>query len=206
MARYFLYAGIVLLSVCTLHRLVARENNLLAKGRIGYFYLTSELMHRQYRHGGADYEIELQSRFYNDLAFWFNINIFRRDSKEIGFCDPLSLHVYPVSGGFIYPLTPDALISPYLGIGASYSFIAVTGSDGKKKELHHQQWGCVGKSGLLVYCSDSAYFDLFADYYYTRASAQGAAPKGASPQGVTPNSFEPRVGGLRIGLGFGINY
>ncbi len=58
-------------------------------------------MHRQYRHGGADYEIELQSRFYDDLAVWFNINIFRRDSKELGFCDPLSLHVYPVSGGFI---------------------------------------------------------------------------------------------------------
>lgn len=189
---YVFIKNICILSVfVAIMSVAARENNLVAKGRLGYFYLTSELLQKNYRHGGADYEIELQSRLHENVAAWLNVNIFRRDGKDIGFCDPLTLHVYPVSAGLIYPLTPDSVVSPYLGIGASYSFITVIQEANKKQEFHHQKWGCVGKSGLFVYCSEAAYVDLFADYYYTQPSKEGVSSS---------------IGGLRIGLGFGFNY
>jgi hypothetical protein len=172
--------------------LAARENNVTAKFRTGYFLLTSDLMQKEFRHGGADFEGEFSARFYEDLNFWVNFNIFRRDGKTLGYCNPASLHVYPLSAGFIYAIAPDSPVFPYVGIGGSFSFIKIEGENPTLKHyLDEGVWGVVGKSGLAIALSEHYFIDLFADYYYTRPCHTKTASQ---------------VGGIRVGVGIGCNF
>lgn len=179
----------------------ARENNLTAKIRAGYFHLTSDLTQKLYRHGGADFEVEFGARFHEDLSVWVNFNVFRRDGKTVGFCDPASLHVYPLSTGLLYNFAADSIVSPYLGIGVSYSFIKIHGEPPTVRNyLEQGTWGAVGKGGLLLAVTENLFLDLFTDYYYTKPSVEWI------PGQTPPIPFANNVGGIRLGLGIGCNF
>lgn len=165
--------------------------NLSTELRVGYFYPSSHVVRDIYRRGGVEPEIELSARFCQNWLLWANGNMFLRRGSSIGGGNRTWLHVFPLSLGVKYELPMTDCSAFQLGIGASYTTIDIH-DDIANDDNHFWRnlWGVVGKSSFVYYFNETFYSDLFLDYYYTRTS-----------------HHQPlNMGGLRTGLGVGINF
>lgn len=170
------------------------DSLVLLQMRAGYFYPASPVMRGIYHHGGAELEVEAGLYVYRNLNAWVNFNYFHRHGRSFGLCSNTTLNMYPLSFGLKYDIPVTDWCALYLGAGASCSFI---GMHEKSPFAFHRsrqsntRWGAVGKSGLLFQLTDHLFMDVFADGYYTRAHLIGNIHN---------------VGGLRTGVGLGVNF
>lgn len=166
--------------------------------RAGYFVPSSSVMRDIYHHGGPEAEWEGAAHLNDDVDVWLNFNYFERNGHSLGLGDKTSIRLFPLSIGIKHNFCLTDQITFYLGIGASYTWLRTHDhSDFVQRHTRRQGWGGVGKSGFIYNLADNLFLDLFFDYYYTSIS-------GVHHSGVEATSRD--VGGLRTGLGLGINF
>ncbi|MCL4361799.1 hypothetical protein M1446_05590 [Candidatus Dependentiae bacterium] len=157
--------------------------------RVGNFFPASNYMRDNYKHGGVEFEAEGGFGLSNNSTIWININ--SSHHKSLGFFDPSTINIYPLSAGVKYFIPISKYTNFYLGIGPSLSFIKIHDNSIFMTDLHKTAWGAVGKSGFLWFLSKHFFIDFYADFYYTRVFLGG-------------NSRN--IGGWRVGIGLGINF
>lgn len=160
--------------------------------RGGYFYPISDKFRKIYKSGGPEVEVEVSRGFCGNWMGWGNVNYFQRDGRSIGLSEKTRIRMVPLSLGLKYQFLPCAFISPYLGIGATYTFIDVKNhSNFVKKHVNRGGFGFVVKSGSYFYLSECFLLDLFIDYYYQKRE-------------LYRNNAD--LSGLRMGLGLGYRF
>lgn len=166
-------------------------DNVLLQARGGLFYPGSSLLRDVYAHVGGDFEVEGSVRLYDGLLFWSNFNFFRKRGT-LEDCTPTTVHLYPLSFGLKVRSFFSDHCALYVGAGASASFIRINNKyPYLSSHRSETEWGWVIKSGLLFFLWDNVFADLFLDGYYTETP-------------FTKNFHNS--GGLRAGLGIGINF
>jgi len=164
-----------------------------AEVRAGYFYPTSKTFRNIYENGGAEVEGEVAYSFNVNWMIWGNVNYFQRRGRSIGFQDKTTIYMVPISLGFKYRFQFNRPLLPYLGGGATYTFLNIKNhSDFVKRNVTKSGFGFVVKAGIYIYLPRNFYLDPFIDYYYQRVNFHAKR--------------NVDVGGLRIGSGFGYRF
>lgn len=166
--------------------------NFTTEVRVGYFYPSNNLIREIYKAGNFEFEAEGSYRIYKNISLWLNASIFVANGHSVGLHNQTNLQLYPLSAGLKYTFSPDKKISPYIGLGANYTFATVHDKTPfTQGSIHKKGGGIVAKSGMFLKISECSYLDLFTDYSYTNiASAIGSI----------------NLGGFRGGIGLGICY
>lgn len=166
------------------------------QARGGYYYSDSSVLRKIYHNGGGEFEVEGSKYVYDNLSIWLNFNYFPRHGHSLGFHNGTTVKVFPISLGLKYAFRIMHCTYFYLGIGGSYTWVQTNDhSRFVKQDLTGRGWGVVGKSGIFFTLGSGWFLDLFADYYYCKASVHHLS-------GLQRHS--PNVGGVRSGLGLGI--
>jgi opacity protein-like surface antigen len=168
------------------------------EARGGYFLPAAKAIRDVYKSGGMEPEIEASARIYKDLRAWTNFNAFLRTGHSEGLNSFTSIQIYPLSLGLKYNIKLFNSFNMYLGVGPNFTWVKIHDHSPYVKEyVYKTAWGVVGKSGFIYQFVRNAFFDLFADYSYSKIGA-------VSKEGVESDSLN--VGGLRAGLGLGISF
>lgn len=187
-----LIAFLILISFGTL-----QANDWTVELRGGYFYPTSQLLRKIYHRGGAEGELELSRNFcphcYPNWQIWGNVNYFARKGRSCGLHNKTRIHIVPISAGLKYVFIPHCRLRPYLGMGASYSFMHVRNkTNDVKRHSNKQGFGFVVKAGIYYDLPYNFIIDLFFDYYYQRVHFHSSGTR--------------NLGGLRTGIGLGYQF
>lgn len=141
-------------------------SDLVAEVRAGYFYPNSKKFRDIYKHGGAEGELEVSGTYMGDWKWFGNANYFYKKGHSLGFYDKTTIRMIPVSLGLKYQFCFFRGISPYLGLGISYTFTKINNhSDYVKRHVNKNGFGFVVKSGVTFDLSCNFILDLFVDYY-----------------------------------------
>lgn len=161
--------------------------------RGGYFYPTSKDFREIYPRGGLEGEIEVSKIFRENWIAWGNVNYFEKDGRSIGFHNKTTIRMLPLSLGLKYQFHFCRSISPYLGLGLTYTLSNIQNhSEFVKKNVIKGAFGFVVKSGTFINLSENFLLDLFFDYYYQKIHFY--------------QSHHVDLGGFRMGLGLGYRF
>lgn len=164
-----------------------------AELRVGDFCPTSKKIRRIYNDHHLDLEVEASLKYCQNSALWANVNYVRQNGHSIGLKNETTLKLYPVSVGYktFYGLGSSFLA--YFGLGVSYTQVKIRDrpSEQIKGKIEKKAWGTVAKGGAIYYICSNIFADLFCDYYYTE---------------VELNDHKNNIGGIRAGLGLGVNF
>lgn len=166
-----------------------------AEGRVGYYYPHSHLVRKIYS-GGIEGELQGLGTFYNNWQAWVNVGYFSRRGRSLGLNDRTDIRLLPVSLGMNYTFLPCSCISPYFGLGVSYTTLTIDNhADINKNHLSKAATGLVLKSGIYADLPCNFFLDLYVDYYYQEVHLH--------------SKYERRhidIGGLIAGLGLGYHF
>lgn len=162
------------------------------EARVGGFFPASQLLRKIYGDSGIEYEAEGSLRLYDCFNLWLNVSSFEKNGRTPLLNQKTTLHLLPVSLGIKsnFPINQEFIF--YLGGGITHTSIHTHNkSPFVKRHIHKYAWGGVLKSGFIYSITTHFFADLFLDYYYTKVRARNG---------------RHNLGGVRTGIGFGLNY
>jgi outer membrane protein len=107
-------------------------------------------------------ELALGYFFTDNIAVEGSVGYGRTKIKSSGLTESKTIGIVPVSALVQYHFIPEAVVSPYVGVGYSYQFITGSPSEVKVKN----GGGFVGQVGLDVPYNDTMGFNIDAKYTY----------------------------------------
>jgi outer membrane protein W len=156
--------------------------------RVAYVYPTTSLVRNIFDGTRIDGELEATRYFWGNLGVWANATFLYLDGHSIGLGNSTSVEAVPLSLGIKYAFLPFFCVSPYLGVGANYTWMhLVDHSVPWNSPSNRFRFGATGKSGFYVNFTERFFMDVYADYLFL-------------PMDYA-NAFN--VGGFRFGAGFG---
>lgn len=165
----------------------------MAEVRGDYFYPTYKRFQKIYRQGGMEGGIELSKKFCDNWLAFEGLSYFEKSGHSIGLNDRTRIKMVPFSFGVKYLIPTSFCFTPYIGLGATYTFIYVRNhSDFVKRRVNKSSFGFVAKSGAHFDLSERVLLDVFVDYYYQSVHFY--------------NHHTNDVGGLKMGVGLGYKF
>lgn len=149
-----------------------------------YFQPEEGVLHDVYENGmmfGAELDVGIS----NFVEFWIAENYFgKKITEEVSGVDR-KVTLIPLEIGLKFRLN-KGIINPYLGGGAGYYQYKETSPSG---DIEKKDIGFVGLAGCFFKIGDFFVVDLFAQYRYCK---------------IDFDISESNIGGLHIGVGFGV--
>ncbi len=177
--------------------LIALQNFFQLRG--GCFHLSNSAAREIYGPVLADIEAENALQNCTRFSTWINLNYTTKKGHTAQLSSPTRLHLGTLSLGpkaFFHLKSPRAQF--YLGLGASGAYVHIQDTTNYlPPKTIRWSLGCVGKSGFLLQCTESLFFDLFCDYYYQPTKTRKSSS-------LTQSSID--LGGVRAGLGIGYRF
>ena len=122
---------------------------------------------------------------------WGNLDLFSKPGRSVGLGNSTKINIANTSVGIKLPFQYSEEISPYIGIGVSFSRVWLKNNSfcGEEKASKFAVGGVL-KTGIYYFLTESVFLDVFIDYLYQ------------------PVHFETDVdvGGLKTGMGIGVKY
>jgi hypothetical protein len=167
------------------------------QARAGYFQFTSRSVRKIYGTGAPDIELEGSVKLHPYLALWSNLNYVWKGGHSTPLDNNTHLDLLTLSiGANAITSIKWSFTFIYLGLGLSGAYVH-TKDESSYLPTNASRFGvgCVGKFGLLVFCTKHFFVNPFFDYYYQPISAKSSA---------TYSSVN--LGGFRTGLGLGYQF
>ena len=149
-----------------------------------YFHPAEGILHDVYKNGMM-YGAELNIGISNFAEFWIAENYFGKKITEEASGVERKVTLIPFEAGLKFRLN-KGIINPYLGGGAGYYQYKETGPAG---DIEKKDIGFVGQAGCFFKIGEFFVIDLFVQYRYCK---------------IDFDISESNIGGLHIGVGFGV--
>ncbi len=159
---------------------------LRAEIKAAYFSPTDDAFKDIYGQGKT-YGAELAFKFNRFFGLWVSAENFSKKGKLTFTKEETTLKIMPLSAGLSFELGLG-FISPYVHFGIGYFHYEESNILGQVKK---NNIGYVGQIGLLIKTIGLFYLDLFGQY----SSCQ-----------VKPLELEAELGGLKVGVGLGLQF
>ena len=167
------------------------------QARAGYFQFTSHSAQKIYGTGAPDIELEGSVKLHPYLVLWSNLNYVWKGSHSTPLDNNTHLDLLTLSiGANAMTSVRWSFTFIYLGLGLSGAYVH-TKDESSYLPTNTSRFGvgCVGKFGLLVFCTKHFFVNPFFDYYYQPISAKSSAAYSSV-----------NLGGFRTGLGLGCQF
>jgi len=136
---------------------------------------------------GKTFGVEFGFKFNKFTGLWLSVDSFSKKGQMTFTREETSLKIMPVSAGIRLEV-PLSFISPYVHLGVGYFHYEESNILGQVKK---NNFGYVGQIGLLIKTVGPLYLDLFSQYSSCK---------------VKPLELEANLGGLKAGLGLGLQF
>ncbi len=136
---------------------------------------------------GTTYGVEAGLKMGNFFGFWVAAENFSKKGKMTFTLEETSLKIMPLSAGISFEF-PFGLATPYLRLGIGYFHYEENNILGQVKKSNV---GYMGQAGLMLRIVSPVFIDLFANYSSCK---------------VKPLDLEADLGGLKAGLGVGLQF
>ncbi len=181
---------LTLLTLLTLNSAIATADltNSVELRSSAYFHRSSTF-EEVYGKVGPSFGLEATNKFFC-FDLFTNLDYFSKHSPRHDY-GRSKIELFNGSLGLRYSIDLSSFLKPYIGIGPSVTCINL------KQEMddcHYKStkigFGVVAKSGVIIEIGSFYYVNIFADYHYLPARWNKCID----------------VGGLKTGLGLGINF
>ena len=131
----------------------------------------------------------------SQLLLWENVGWTTQSGRSIGFGYHTKLNLVPFSAGLSYQTNFWRYCDFYFGLGPTYSFLRIKNDDGfQTTHFKRDNVGFTTKTGFRFTFCTNFFFDIFADYYYTKFRKMNHDPI---------QNIDNHFSGFYVGGGFG---
>ncbi|MDW7759899.1 MAG: outer membrane beta-barrel protein [Acidobacteriota bacterium] len=153
----------------------------------GAYFIPSEAVFKDIYDGGVVYGGEISLKISGGLSLWAGGSYFNKSGVLTFTEESTTLQLIPIFGGLQYKMNLSR-ISPYVGAGVGYVLYKEENPIGKVED---GGLGFIGKAGVQVMIAGPLFLDVQASYSVCR---------------VIPGDIEADLGGLKAGLGLGLQF
>jgi len=153
----------------------------------GAYFKPSDEAFRDIYGQGQTFGAELAFKFNKFMGLWLSVDSFSKKGKMTFTQEETTLKIMPISAGLSLEV-PLSFISPYAHLGVGYFHYEESNILGQVKK---NNFGYAGQIGLLIKTVGPLYLDLFGQYSSCK---------------VKPLELEANLGGLKAGLGLGLQF
>lgn len=105
----------------------------------------------------------------DQLLLWGNVGWTTKRGHSIGFGYESQLNLIPFSIGLDYQVSCASWCDFYVGAGPTFSLLRIKNFDGFYHKFYNRNaFGVTTKTGFRFTFCTNYFFDIFADYYYTK--------------------------------------
>jgi len=153
----------------------------------GAYFQPSDEAFRDIYGQGQTFGAELGFKFNKFMGLWLSVDSFSKKGQMTFTQEETTLKIMPISAGLSLEVALS-FISPYAHLGVGYFHYEESNILGQVKK---NNFGYAGQIGLLIKAVGPLYLDLFGQYSSCK---------------VKPLELEANLGGLKAGLGLGLQF
>lgn len=151
------------------------------------YFLPSDQLYKDVYGGGFQFGGEIVIPIWKGISLYLGAGFFSKKGAMIPFGEETTISLIPVEFGILYKFSKSK-INPYVGAGAGYYSLSEESFLGK---VTGGNVGFFGQAGVSVELSKFFVIDISAKYNVCN---------------LTIDAIENNIGGIRIGMGFGVGF